>query len=55
VGIIARDSLGKVCAARSLTVGQIFEPVAAEAMAGVHAMLLGKDLNRSGVIIEGDA
>jgi hypothetical protein len=24
-------------------------------MAGVHAMLLGKDLNRGGVIIEGDA
>jgi hypothetical protein len=55
VGIIARDSMGKVCAARSLTVGQILVPVATEAMVGVHAMLLGKDLNRSGVIIEGDA
>jgi ribonuclease HI len=55
VGIIARDFLGKVCAARSLTVRQIIEPVVAEAMAGVHAMLLGKDLNRSGVILEGDA
>ena len=55
IGVIARDSMGKVYAARSLTVGQIFSPVAAEAMAGVHAMLLGKDLNHSGVIIEGDA
>jgi hypothetical protein len=36
VGIIARDFLGKVCAARSLTVRQIIEPVVAEAMAGVH-------------------
>jgi hypothetical protein len=34
----------KVCAIRSITVQQVLEPVIAEAMAGLYAMLLEKEL-----------
>jgi hypothetical protein len=55
VGIIARDFMGRVCTARSLTIGQILDPAAAEAMAGVYAMMMGRELSCEGVILEGDA
>jgi hypothetical protein len=55
VGIIARDFMGRVCVARSLTVGQFFDLAAAEAMAGVHTMMMGKELSCDGVILKRDA
>lgn len=44
LGIIARDFMEKVCASRSITVRQLLEPVVPEAMAGLHAMMMGKEL-----------
>lgn len=55
LGVIIRDYLGYVRAARSSTRTGFMEPTAAEALAMFHGARLCKDLDLQNVVLEGDA
>jgi ribonuclease HI len=55
IGIIVRDYLGMVIAAKSYTMRFISEPVVAEALAALHAAEFSRDLGLPMVILEGDS
>jgi hypothetical protein len=55
VGVIVRDHMGRVIAARSTTVEFSSEPVVAEAIAALHAAEFSRDLGLPKIILEGDS
>jgi ribonuclease HI len=55
VGIIVRDHLGMVIAARSQTLEFLPEPVVAEAIAALHAAEFSRDLGLPTIVLEGDS
>lgn len=52
--MIARDSLGKLVAARGIPIDSKLEPVLAEAQAALHATIFAKNLGLVNIIFEGD-
>jgi ribonuclease HI len=55
VGILVRDHLGMVIAARSHTLVFLTEPVVAEAIAALHAVEFSRDLGLPRIVLEGDS
>lgn len=55
VGIVTRDSKGFILATRSTTQRIVLEPIVAEALAALHAVILSKEIGFSDIILEGDA
>lgn len=55
IGIIVRDSLGRVEAARSQTICAVQEPVFAEAQGALCAAEFSRDLGLQSIILEGDS
>jgi ribonuclease HI len=55
IGIVIRDAVGQVIAAKALMIPYVIDPAGAEAIAAWHAICFGRDMGGSRVILEGDS
>jgi len=55
VGIITKDAMGQVLAAKAKLITYIVDPTGSEATAAWHAICFGREVGGSTVILEGDS